>query len=124
MPNVKAGDLARVVYDPQNQGVVGLQVYVVGPPYPNDYLKAANIALVQKAHGLAWEVQLLETRAFSYNGLRRLFRAGNHMIAADIALRRIDPPADSLDLLRTTHLPNELREYLQHRDPTFTKETA
>lgn len=104
MSNVKPGDLARVVADPDNQGTLGMQVLVVE--------RADDTLLYVRIHRgqgrIAWKAQALETRKIRDSTRTTLVTAGTLLYSTDNVLKRIDPPADSLDLLREEPLPGEL----------------
>ena len=104
MSNVKPGDLARVVADPGNQGTLGMQVLVVEAAADNGNL----YIWAHKLKGrFVWKVQILETRKILERRGPQFVAAGELLYSTDNVLRRIDPPADSLDLLREEPLPGE-----------------
>ena len=101
--NVKPGDMAKIISDPHNQGVLGLLVLVV------ERAKGRNAEYLRQ-HYLCecWDIEILEARFIrgTFAG-DMLFKAGAVLLAADCALKRIDPPADWQDLYLTTPIEGE-----------------
>lgn len=109
MSNVKPGDLAKVVVDPDNQGFLGAQVHIEGLP---DAFERSLVA-PHLRHMLYWACTLLETRkghdGFKYD---QLLKAGKRICIPDLFLKRIDPPADNEQLYSTEPMEGEsLKEY-------------
>lgn len=113
MPNVKPGDLARVISDtPYARGFKGIQVFVHGPAEQAVW----NLDPCDYPH---WEVEALEHREVEtamrtigpFVELQRYdMPAGSRFGCCDSHLRRIDPPADSLDIFKPEALPHEHKE--------------
>ncbi len=111
MSNVKPGDLARFIADPDDEGLIGCQVMVIAEPTMatvgfSGMLMCDMMAV--KWNSQIWAVQMLETRATS----QTVFKAGEIVGAVDRFLKRIDPPAGDEDLWRDqpiesdNHKPN------------------
>lgn len=110
--NVKPGDLAKVVADPYNQGTLGIQVLVVKRAEAHDpYQHELKEHLERLNGGPEWECEVLEGRfIFEHHYGQRIsndIRPGEHAWVNDTVLRRIDPPSDSLELMRDEPLPGE-----------------
>ena len=114
MPNVKPGDLARVIADnpPHVEGIAKMQVLVIG--LPSQYWNHGHQC--EHPH---WEVEALESRditvrrhfAFDlWEERHELLKAGDILCCCDSMLRRIDPPADVEDVFKPEALPHELKD--------------
>jgi hypothetical protein len=103
--NVTKGDLAKVLNSAGVEpGLPGAMVLVIGLAEPHSFLDACKIAQVEaKYGGPVWEIEMLESR----QGARSTYRAGEHLMASNHSLKRIDPPVGDVDLYRTEPLPGE-----------------
>lgn len=112
--NVKPGDLARVVADPDGQGLLGAQILVLEAPtvasMPSGFA-ALLLMAGQRRHGQLWLCELLEARAVKryLSGEPSIWPAGEELVIPDSRLKRIDPPADADDLWRDTPIPADHR---------------
>lgn len=116
MNNVKPGDLARIV-DPSGENH-GKQFAVLRAPAAVDEQMTAKMMQFARP-GTIWVVQALQPVQQVGQGLSgdRGFpaRPGEILLTWDQFLRRIDPPADTMDLLRETELPDEIKTINIHQ---------
>lgn len=104
MPNVKPGDMAKIVCDPHFPSNVGAMLLVVerAPEY--------EAGLTQGQGSIVWLCKTLQP-LHAYLNIRNkgdgvgLIPAGNDFVTLDIWLRRIDPPANEDDVY--DEAPNE-----------------
>lgn len=112
MSNVKPGDLARVVVDPDKQGFLGAMVAVQGTPQPR-----WNFLIPRGT--IYWECQMLESRhvdnqGHTMAGASGVIKAGAFIVCDDRCLRRIDPPADTEQLYSTAPIEGESLKEFEH----------
>lgn len=108
MSNVKPGDIAKVVHDPQEE-LLGLQVLVLGEVRVNDSGGLLQILEVIHAHGHIWDCQVLEHRRWTCQDCGKLhfMKAGETYAIPDRWLKRIDPPEDNEELYRDSPIEGD-----------------
>lgn len=112
MPNVKPGDLAKIVVEttPDGHSNVGRQVEVINFPQPPNSAEQLILGIMTRRHGLMQVcVALQPIWAGQLSSTRELCPPGEVLIFPDTHLRRIDPPADTSELLAEFPLPDEHR---------------
>lgn len=112
MTNVKPGDLARIIADPDGMGLNGVQVLVVGPPSQRGVYALAADMMANKYQSLIWEIEVLQSvpNIPSFLTKRRSdVKPGERCYAPDKHLKRIDPPEDASDLWREEPIESDRR---------------
>jgi hypothetical protein len=121
MSNVKPGDLARIIFDTLELNV-GKQVHVEQVHIPRSLGEALMCLSAGSTVWVCTALQPLRATASATSQKIVWVMPGQMICCADSWLKRIDPPADSMELLAEFPLPGEhrsmedLHEYVSNKE--------